>query len=125
MPYGIICVSSIAGFCIKYTAAKNYANVSANTAKRVEKDFCVDDLIASVETVEAARTLITEATGLLATTGFVLTKFSRNSKEVLDGLDQKHLAPQLKTINPSKDELPQQRTLGMSWNAESDQVQLR
>ena len=124
MPYGIICVPSIAGFCIKYTAARNYANVSASTAKRVEKDFYVDDLITSVETVEAAKTLITEATNLLATTGFVLTKFSCNSKEVLEGIDQEHLAPQLKTINPSKDGLPQQRTLGVSWDAESDQLQL-
>ena len=52
-------------FC---TAARNYANVSASTAKRVEKDFYVDDLIASVETVEATKSLITEATGLLGTT---------------------------------------------------------
>ena len=29
MPYGIICVPSIAGFCIKYTAARNYANVQS------------------------------------------------------------------------------------------------
>ena len=101
--YGIICVLSIAGFCAKYTAARNYANVSASTAKRVEKDFYVDDLVASVQTVEAAETLITEATDLLATTRFILTKFSRNSKEVLNGLDQEHLAPQLKTINPSKE----------------------
>ena len=72
MPYDIISVPSIAGFCVKYTAARNYANVSASTAKSVEKDFCVDDLIVSVETVEVAKTLITEAIGLLATTGLVL-----------------------------------------------------
>ena len=33
MPNGIIRVPSIAGFCIKYTAAKNYANISARTTK--------------------------------------------------------------------------------------------
>ena len=37
----------------------------------------------------ALKILVTEATGLLATTGFVLTKFSSNSKKVLGGLDQK------------------------------------
>ena len=86
----------------------------------MEKDIYVDHLIASVECVEAAKTLITKATGILAITVFVLTKFSNHSKEVLDGRDQKHLALQLKTINPLKDGLPQQRTLGASWDAESD-----
>ena len=46
MPYGIICVTSITGFCIKYTAARNYPDVSESAAKKMEKDFYVDDLIA-------------------------------------------------------------------------------
>ena len=40
--YGIICGPSIAGLCIEYTAARNYANILASTARRVEKDFYID-----------------------------------------------------------------------------------
>ena len=46
-PYGLICVPSIAGYCIKYTAKKNYNNALAVTVERVKRDFYVDDFITS------------------------------------------------------------------------------
>ena len=59
----------------------------------MKKDFYVDYFLASVEIVEAAKTLKNEATGPLATTGCCYQTTS-GSKKVLDGLDQEHLAPQ-------------------------------
>ena len=47
------------------------------------------------------------ATELLKTIGFVLTKFSSNSKKALENLNHGNLAPPLKTINLAKDDLPQ------------------
>ena len=74
--------------------------------------------------METSKTLITESTGLLATTGFVFTKFSSNPKKVLDGPDQEHLTPQLKTISSSKTAIPQQQNFGVYWDEETDQLQL-
>ena len=42
MPYGLICVPSIAGYCIKYTAQKNYGNASADTVVRIKRGFYVE-----------------------------------------------------------------------------------
>ena len=124
MPYGLVRVPSIAGFCIKYTALKNYADISSQSLSRIERDFYVDDFITSVEGIEEAKKVMHDATKILATTGFVLTKFSSNCREVLADVDESSLAPSLKEINLSKDGLPQQKALGLSWDAESDQIKL-
>ena len=124
MPYGLICVPSIAGFCIKYTAQKNYAKVPDEYMKKIETDFYVDDLIISVESLNEAKDIISYATELLATTGFVLTKFASNSKEVLTDLNSECLAPSLRTINFFEEELPCQKTLGICWDAETDNFRL-
>ena len=125
MPYGLICIPSIAGFCLKYTARKNYANVSADTVQRVESDFYVDDLITSVETLKEACRVVKEAKLMLATTGFELTKFSSNSRQVLANISSEELAPRLKSLDLAKDGLPKQKTLGITWDSERDILELR
>jgi len=122
MPYGLVCVPSIAGFCIKYTAMKNYANIPPETLIRIEKDIYVDDFITSVKSKAEAKSVINDAKKLLATTGFVLTKFSSNCREVLENVENDSLAPSLREINLAKDGLPQQKALGLSWDAESDRI---
>ena len=124
MPYGLVCVPSIAGFCIRYTALKNYANVSPDTVHRVKNDFYVDDFITSINTVAEAKRVIKEATKLLASTGFTLTKFSSNCADILKDVNRDNLAPPFKEINLAKDGLPQQKTLGMLWNADRDCMEL-
>ena len=124
MPYGLVCVPSMAGFCIKYTASKNHAKVSPDTLDRVNSDFYVDDFITSVTSIGEAKKVIKETTQLLATTGFVLTKFSSNCAKVLEDTTKENLAPPLKELNLAKDGLPQQKTLGMWWNAERDCLEL-
>ena len=125
MPYGLICVPSIAGYCIKYTAKKNYNNASADTVERVKRDFYVDDFITSVPNVGHAQRVVKETIDLMETTGFVVTKFSSNCKEILDGLDPDCLAPSLKNRNLSKDGLSEQKTLGIAWEAEKDEIVVR
>ena len=112
MPYGLVCVTSMAGFCIKYTARKNYAKVPPETGQRVERDFYVDDFITSVDSIAKAKSIIADATKLLATTGFVLTKFSSNCRDVLEDVEIDSLTAK-------------QKVLGLSWNAESDRIIFR
>ena len=93
--------------------------------ERVKRDFYVDDFITSVPNDGYAQRVIKETIDLMETTGFVVTKFSSNCKEVLDGLDPDCLAPSLKNINLSKDGLPEQKTLGIAWDAERDEIVVR
>ena len=118
MPYSLVCVPSIAGFCIRYTALKNHANVSLDTLHRVKNDFYVDDFITSVNTVAEAKRVIKEATKLLASTGFTLTKFSCNCGDVLKDVNRGNLAPSFKEIKLAKNGVSQQKALGMLWNAD-------
>ena len=111
MPYGLVCVPNIAGFCIKYIALKNHANVSPDIVHRVKNDFYVDDFITSVNTVVEAKRVIKEAIKLLASTGFTLTEFSCNFADVLKGVNRSNLAPFFKEINLAKDPLPQKKLL--------------
>ena len=85
----------------------------------------MDDFITSVETTEEAYAVLSDATELLSTTGFTLNKYSSNRKEVLEKFSPESLAPCVREIIISKNGLPQQRALGISWNAESDRIELR
>ena len=126
MPYGLISIPSIAGYCVKYTAKRNYSRASEDTVRRVEQDFYVDDFITSLPTVEDAKRVAYEVTELLSTTGFTLTKFASNSLEVLESIGQDRLAPTLKEISFSSQEgLPEQKTLGMVWNTANDRMELQ
>ena len=52
--------------------------------------------------------------------GFNLTKFTSNDREVLSSLSaEKRANPNL---DLSLDKLPNERTLGISWNLESDEL---
>ena len=111
MPYGLVCVPSIAGFCIKYTINKNYANVPLEYLNKIDKDFFVDDYISFAKRSSEINDLIFHSTKLLEATGFTLIKFSCNSKAILANLQSEDLAPSLRKINLSKEELPSQKHL--------------
>ena len=76
--YGLICVPSITGFCIKYTAQKNFVKVPVKYLNKIETDFYVDYFITSVESLYETRNIILYATELLETTRLVLNKFTSN-----------------------------------------------
>ena len=114
MPYGLICVPSIASFSVQYTASKNYARVSQNIVSRLKQDFYMDDFISSVKTIEEAKRVLREATITMGATGFVFTKFNSNCPKVLEEFDSNDLAPPLKKLNGNKQGVIQQKTLGMS-----------
>ena len=61
----------------------------------------------------------------METTRFVVTEFSSNCKEALDGLNSDRLAQSLKSRNLSKDGLPEQKALGIARDAEKDEIVVR
>ena len=124
MPYGLICVPSIASFSGQYTASKNYARVSQDTVLSLKQDFYVDDFISSVKTIEEAKRVLREAKITMGTTGFVLTKFNSNCSKVVEEFDSNDLAPLLKELNENKQGVIQQKTLGMSWNSNIDTIEM-
>ena len=85
----------------------------------VRRNFYVDDLLKSTTTVEQAIDLSLKLISLLQEGGFRLTKFLSNRREVLQAIPEKErAAPKL---DLDLDQLPINRTLGLCWDAETDE----
>ena len=79
----------------------------------------MDDLLDSVKTEEEAQHRVTRLTELLKKGGFHLTKWMSSSRRVLSSI------PACETttsqLDLERDELPVERALGLTWDAERDQ----
>ena len=63
---------------------------------------------------------------MLATTGFSLTKFAGNNREIPQCATQDQLSSSFKEISlSSKEGPPEQKTLGLEWNTENDILEIR
>ena len=82
------------------------------------RNFFVDDLLKSVQTIDQATALAVKLTAMLNKGGFHLTKFMSNQREVLSALPTQERADP--TLNLELDQLPVNRTLGLHWDAERD-----
>ncbi|XP_062581908.1 uncharacterized protein LOC134243691 [Saccostrea cucullata] len=102
------------------------ADVAEETAGSDVKDyiyqnFYVDDALSSHGSAEEAITLLKKAKYALQEEGNLrLHKLCSNSSEVLRAFDKEDLAKDLKELNFECDDLPIQRSLGVSWNLEKD-----
>ena len=109
-----------ANSALKKTAGDNKVSFDLETTRTVKKNFYVDDILKSLNTTERAVHQAHELIKLCAKGGFNLTKFTSNDREVLSSLSAK------KRANPNLDlslhKLPNERTLGVSWNLESDEL---
>ncbi len=96
------------------TADDNESKYGKDVAEVVRRNFYVDDLLKSTETVEKATEQALKLIDLLAQGGFRLTKFMSNRKEVL----KERATP---ALDLDLDKLPINRTLGLSWDAKTDE----
>jgi len=81
-------------------------------------DFYVDDCLKAVDTPQQAIVLVKELKGLLAKGGFRLTKWTCNSKAVLDEIPLAERSKQAKAR--TFDSPLEERALGVYWNVEDD-----
>ena len=105
---------------MRKTADDNKDLFDAETVKTVHRNFYVDDLLKSVKTVEDAKKLYELLTPMLASSGFHLTKWICNDREVLDVIPQSEMASQLRNLSLDIEALPIERALGLEWNVEGD-----
>ena len=111
---------SVANFVMKTTAKKNAAEFSEEAVETLLRSFYMDDLLKSTSTVEHAIELVTEMKKLLADGGFNLTKWSSNSKEVIETVPLDERSKSLQNIDLADDTLPEELTLGLQWNVDDD-----
>ena len=109
--------SGCANYAMRRTARDNYEDYDALTYESVLNSFYVDDLLKSLSSTESAIKVAKELISMLSKGGFRLTKFTSNSKEVLDALPQDEVSPTA-TINLDSDQV--ERALGVLWETKGD-----
>ena len=105
-------------YALQRTARDNFTEFDALTVESVLRAFYVDDLLKSVHSVDDAIRLAKELMEMLKKTGFRLTKFLSNSKEVLGALPPSEISPAGTLQLDGEQNL--QRALGIAWETNND-----
>ena len=123
--FGATSSPSVATFALQKCATDFVEEFGQETAKTVKKNFYVDDCLRSVSDENTAITLCAELRSMLANGGFRLTKWSSNSRKLLNSIPEKERAQGFQDLDLDEDNLPMERALGIQWCAESDQFRFK
>ena len=105
---------------VTYGLRRTVEKSDPDVNKFVNKDFYVDDALTSLPTVKEAVDLLKRTQSDLQTADIKLDKQASNSPEQLAEFPPEQCAKSLKDLDLTKDDLPVQRTLGLSWDYEED-----
>lgn len=112
---------AVATYGLRKTAANNATRFEPDVNEFVERNFYVDDGLASFPTGKEAIDLMKRTQEALRVEGnLCLHKIASNSDEVMKAFPSEDLAKGLKDLDFSDDSLPLQRSLGLSWDLKSD-----
>ena len=115
-PFGVTSLP----FCANFTLRKAIERFGQE--QFVNRSFYVDDFLASVPDCQSAITLIDGVTGALSKIGFRLTKWISNKREIFKHIPQEERAADFKHLDVTN--FPAERTLGVQWDANSDEFLL-
>ena len=114
--FGATSSPTIANYALQKVADK----ANGRVGEIVRRNFYVDDCLFSTRTEADAIKLAEELTEVCRDSGFHLTKWVSNHRNVLLTIPETERAKDVKNIDLSQDELPAERALGLLWSAESD-----
>ena len=114
---------SVAAFVLRKVAEDNLTLAEDSVIETVRKNFYVDDMCKSCASVDESVHLIKQLCLLLRSGGFHLTKFIASNQIVLDSVPPEDLASCV--VDADNRELPTQKTLGVYWNAQLDNLEVK
>lgn len=121
--FGTTSSPGCATFSLKSSADDNEAELGAEHANFMHREFYVDDGLRSVASVQEAITLINDAKEMCRTGGFNLHKFVSNNKDVIESIPIEDRTEGIKHVDLDHEALPLERALGVQWCVESDSFQ--
>lgn len=121
--FGLRSSPSCAAFALRQTVLDHGREFRPEMTACVQKNFYVDDLLLSVSNWTDAMKVAKDAHELLSRGGFQLMKWTSNDHRVLEGIPEVMKAQSVRNLNLSADELPNEKTLGISWDPNSDVFQ--
>ncbi|XP_075933003.1 uncharacterized protein LOC142932811 [Anarhichas minor] len=111
---------AVAIFGLRRAAKHQEEHCGSDARHFVERDFYVDDGLRSFATEAEAIDVMRRTQQMLAVSNIMLHKIASNRTEVMDAFPAEERANDIKDLNLSIDDLPVQRSLGVSWNIMSD-----
>lgn len=123
--FGATSSPSVATFALQKCATDFEDEFGQEAAKTVKKNFYVDDCLKSVTDEDTAITLCADLRTMLAKGGFRLTKWSSNSRRLLNSIPEEERAKGFQDLDLDEDNLPMERALGIQWCAETDQFKFK
>lgn len=108
-----------------YGLHRSVIDADSDVQDFVFHNFYVDDGLVSCKSEDQAVSLMKRTQRALMDGGKLrLHKIASNSKSALKQFDQNDVAKDLKSMDLGSDVLPTQRTLGVVWDIESDEINL-
>ncbi|XP_067933081.1 uncharacterized protein [Watersipora subatra] len=101
--------------------ATDYSDISKSAAQFLLEDFYVDDGITSVANRTEAIELIKDSRDICSKGNIRLHKFVCNEREVLASVPTSERSESVKSIDLFTDKLPNERTLGLEWDVNTDE----
>ena len=118
--FGAASSPSVANFALKRTARDNEDKYGTLVADTLRNNFYVDDCLRSVSSEGKAVELIEGLRQSCKKGGFRLTKFTSNSRAVLESIPEDERSKEVRSITLDCDNLPIERALGIQWCVQSD-----
>ncbi|XP_067670760.1 uncharacterized protein [Haliotis asinina] len=118
--FGIISSPTIANYALRELANKAKNRYDNDIIQTILRNVYVDDCLKSVKDDQTAVKLISDLQSVCAESGFNLTKFTCNTKEVLSSIPSEHCSKEVQTIDLRYDDIPMERALGMQWDVMMD-----
>lgn len=111
---------AVAIYCLRKAASEGEAEFGSDVRSFIERDFYVDDALKSFATESEAISVIKRAQEMLSRSCLRLHKITTNSAAVMNEFPPEDRANSIKDLDFSTDDVPIQRSLGISWNILTD-----
>lgn len=111
---------AVAISCLRRAAELGEQEHGPNAKHLVHRSFYVDDGLTSVASESEAIQLLKSTRDMLAESNIRLNKIASNYSSVMNAFPPEERANDLKDLELSTEPLPIQRSLGLSWNLQTD-----
>ena len=117
--FGGVSSGACSNYALRRTAIEIENKYGKDAAEMLKNNFYVDDMLKVVENEDKAIGLMKGVKSMFQEGGFNLTKFTSNSKGVLQCIPEKDRKMAIKNSD-LLGSLPEERALGVLWNVEND-----
>jgi hypothetical protein len=109
-----------ASYALRRAAIDSEEQFDAKTVTIAKRNFYVDDMLASVPSIDEATRVVTQLREMLKLAHFNLTKWTSNEITALSSLSSEDVAPSMQTKSLELEHPSAERALGVLWNTSAD-----